>query len=160
MQSRISVAGHAQSREKQFATSGKSLALFHHRAIRKTPMPLPGTGLFGAIAGRHPSSQLTLHRLASAKHRRARCRAARVFRSESLGDIDVTTIPDLNTTTTPAAIPQTRAAAAPRIKLLPHGFCIDHPDPELGERLMGETLGVSGPDAMHGILRQLVRASV
>jgi hypothetical protein len=28
-------------------------------------MPLPGTGLFGAIAGRHPSPQLKLHRLAT-----------------------------------------------------------------------------------------------
>jgi len=55
---------------------------------------------------------------------------------------------------------QTRAAVAPRIKLLPHGYCIDHPDPELGEQLMAETLGVADADAMHGMLRQLVRASV
>jgi hypothetical protein len=76
----------------------------------------------------------------------------------------VTTIPDLNKTAASAATRQATIAAAPvaapRIKLLPQGFCIDHPDPELGERLMAETLGVADPDAMHGILRQLVRASV
>ena len=76
----------------------------------------------------------------------------------------MTTIPDLTKTTVSAATRQAKTAAAPaaapRIKLLPHGFCIDHPDPELGERLMAETLGVADPDAMHGMLRQLVRASV
>jgi hypothetical protein len=37
---------------KHFDTSGKSAALFHHRAICKTPMALPDNGLFGAIAGK------------------------------------------------------------------------------------------------------------
>jgi hypothetical protein len=72
----------------------------------------------------------------------------------------MTTIPDLNKTMAPAATPQAKAAAAPRIKLTPQGFCIDHPDPELGERLMADALGVADPDAVHGMLRQLVRASV
>ena len=54
---------------------------------------------------------------------------------------------------------QTKPAALPRIKFLSHGFSIDHPDPELGEQLMADALGVADPDAMHGILRQLVRAS-
>jgi hypothetical protein len=72
----------------------------------------------------------------------------------------MTTIPDITKTTASAATRQASAAAAPRIKLLPHGFCIDHPDPELGDRLMADTFGVADPDAMHGILRQLVRASV
>jgi hypothetical protein len=73
---------------------------------------------------------------------------------------------DLNRNTAPtpstaiAATDQTKAAAAPRIKLLSHGFSIDHPDPELGERLMADALGVADRDAMDGILRQLVRASV
>src|SRR6266571_6549155 len=58
------------------------------------------------------------------------------------------------------ATDQTKAAAAVRVKLLPHGFCIDHPDPEHGERLMADALGVSDRDAMHGILKQLVKASV
>jgi hypothetical protein len=70
------------------------------------------------------------------------------------------TVADLDKPTAIAATDQTKAAAAPRIKLLPHGFSIDHPDPELGEQLMADALGVADRDAMHGILRQLVKASV
>ena len=70
------------------------------------------------------------------------------------------TAPDLTISTAIAATDPTKAAAAPRIKLLSHGFSIDHPDPELGEQLMADTLGVADRDAMHGIVRQLVRASV
>ncbi len=40
------------------------------------------------------------------------------------------------------------------------GFRIDHPDPELGEQLMANALGVADREAMDGILRQLVKASV
>jgi hypothetical protein len=36
---------------------------------------------------------------------------------------------------------------------------IDHPDPERGERLMAETLGVPDRDAMYGMLGQLLKAS-
>ena len=76
----------------------------------------------------------------------------------------MTIAPDLTMSTTIAttdqAKDQAKAAAAPRIKLLPHGFSIDHPDPELGEQLMANALGVTDRDAMDGILRQLVRASV
>jgi len=72
----------------------------------------------------------------------------------------VNTVPDLNKAMAIEATGQTRAAAAPRIKLSPRGFAIDHPDPELGEQLMADALGVTDRDAMHGILRQLVRASV
>ena len=68
--------------------------------------------------------------------------------------------PDLNKPTAIEATGQTKAAAVPRVKLSSRGFAIDHPDPELGEQLMAETLGVADRDAMHGILRQLVRASV
>lgn len=69
------------------------------------------------------------------------------------------TAPDL---TMPTAIASTDGAeaAAPRIKLSSHGFSIDHPDPELGEQLMANALGVTDREAMDGILRQLVRASV
>ena len=69
------------------------------------------------------------------------------------------TAPDSTMTTAIAATDQTKAAAAPRIKLQSHGFSIDHPDPELGEQLMANALGVADRDAMDGILRQLVRAS-
>jgi hypothetical protein len=70
------------------------------------------------------------------------------------------TAPDLTMSTTIATTDQTEAAAAPRIKLLSHGFSIDHPDPEIGEQLMANALGVADREAMHGILRQLVKASV
>jgi hypothetical protein len=99
---------------------------------------------------------LKLHRLATANDRP---RIAEP-RARARGDIDVNTVPDLNKATAIAATDQTRAAAAPRIKLLSHGFSIDHPDPELGEQLMAEALGVADRDAMHGILKQLVKASV
>src|SRR5580704_12747302 len=70
------------------------------------------------------------------------------------------TAPDLAMPTTIAATDPAKAAAAPRIKLLSHGFAIDHPDPEIGEQLMADTLGVADREAMHGIIRQLVKASV
>jgi len=70
------------------------------------------------------------------------------------------TAPDLTTSTTTAATDPTKAAAAPRIKLQSHGFVIDHQDQELGERLMANALGVADREAMHGIIRQLVKASV
>src|SRR6202051_1208017 len=70
------------------------------------------------------------------------------------------TAPDLAMPTTITATDPTKAAAAPGIRLSPHGFSIDHPDPKLGEQLMADALGVADRDAMHGILTQLVKASV
>jgi hypothetical protein len=72
----------------------------------------------------------------------------------------VNTVPDLNKATAVAATGRTKPAAAVRVKLLSHGFAVDHPDPELGEQLLAEALGAADRDAMHGILRQLVKASV
>jgi hypothetical protein len=66
---------------------------------------------------------------------------------------------DLTMPTAIAVTEQTQAAPVPRIKLSSQGFSIDHPDPELGEQLMANALGVTDRDAMDGILRQLVRAS-
>ena len=63
---------------------------------------------------------------------------------------------DTAATTAIAATVQTKADAAP---LLSHEFSIEHPDPEPGEQLMANALGVADRDAMDGILRQLVRAS-
>src|SRR5437016_4209341 len=76
------------------------------------------------------------------------------------GDIDVNTVPDLNKATAMAATAQTEAAKMPRLKLSSHGVAIDHPDPEHGELLMSDAFGVSDRDAMYGMLRQLVKASV
>ena len=70
------------------------------------------------------------------------------------------TIPAPDKTTAIAATDRSKAAVAPRLTFSPQGVSIDHPDPELGERLMSDALGVADPDAMHGILRQLVKASV
>ena len=122
-------------------------------------MALPDNGLFGAQA-KNPYPQLKLHRLATANDRLRVAEPRALCDARAGGDIDMKTVPDLNKATAMAATDQTETAAAPRIKLLPHGFSIDHPDPELGERLMADALGVADRDAMHGILRQLVKASV
>jgi hypothetical protein len=76
------------------------------------------------------------------------------------GDIDVNTVPDLDTTNAVATTNQNPATMRPRIKLTSRSIAIDHPDPEQGERLMSDAFGVADPDAMYGMLRQLVRASV
>jgi hypothetical protein len=101
---------------------------------------------------------LKLYRLASA-NARLRVAEPRTCRAPTRNP-DMNTAPDLAMPTAIAATDQTHPTAAPRIKLSSHGFSIDHPDPELGERLMANALGVTDRDAMDGILRQLVRASV
>ncbi|MBR0824522.1 hypothetical protein JQ596_03155 [Bradyrhizobium manausense] len=55
---------------------------------------------------------------------------------------------------------RTTASEVPQIRFSSRGFAIDHPDAEAGERLMMEALGVPDREAMHGILTQLVKASV
>lgn len=70
------------------------------------------------------------------------------------------TAPDATAATSVTATAPAMADAVPRIKLLSNGFVIDHPDQALGERLIADALGVGDRDAMDGILRQLVRASV
>jgi hypothetical protein len=72
----------------------------------------------------------------------------------------VNMIPDIDKATAIAATGQAKAAATVQVKLSPRGVSIDHPDPELGEALMAEALGVTDRDAMDGLLRQLVKASV
>jgi len=70
------------------------------------------------------------------------------------------TVPDPNKAMAMAATGQTSATKAPRLKLSSDGVAIDHPDLDHGERLMSDALGVADRDAMYGMLRQLVRASV
>jgi hypothetical protein len=55
---------------------------------------------------------------------------------------------------------QPKPAAAPRLIISTSGVSIDHPDREFAERLMAKALGVADRDAMHGILQQLLKASV
>ena len=50
-------------------------------------------------------------------------------------------------------------AANPRVKLYKRRIAISHPDPQAGERLLAEALGAADRDALHGMLRQLVKAS-
>ncbi|PJG51683.1 hypothetical protein CVM73_29625 [Bradyrhizobium forestalis] len=51
-------------------------------------------------------------------------------------------------------------AVSPRVKLYKRRIAISHPDPQAGERLLAEALGAADRDALHGMLRQLVKASV
>lgn len=48
---------------------------------------------------------------------------------------------------------------SPRIKLGRRRILIRHPDAQAGERLLAEALGAVDRDALHGILRQLMKAS-
>ncbi|WP_199580924.1 hypothetical protein [Bradyrhizobium sp. MOS003] len=48
----------------------------------------------------------------------------------------------------------------PRVKLTGQRIAIQHPDLETGEHLVGEALGAVDQDALHGILKQLMKASV
>src|SRR6266700_202024 len=93
-------------------------------------MALPNNGLFGAIAGKKSLQlklyRLKLHRLATANDRLRVAAPRALCDARARGDIDVNAVPDLNKATALAATGQTKAAAAPRIKLLPHGFSIDH----------------------------------
>ena len=115
---------------------------------RAGPLRLPKTF--------HPS--LKPHLAAAATHRPRVAETARVPR-ELAKDLDMNTVPDPTSSTAISAPVPAKTTATPRIKLLPHGFAIDHPDPDAGERLMAEALGVTDREAMDGILRQLVRAS-
>jgi len=49
---------------------------------------------------------------------------------------------------------------SPRIKLNRREIVIQHSDAQIGERLMGEALGAVDRDALHGFLKQLMKASV
>jgi hypothetical protein len=100
---------------------------------------------------------LKLHRRAAANNR-LRVAKPRVCRACE-GSLAMNTAPDLAMPNVAATDPA-KTAATPRIRLSSQGFSIDHPDRELGEQLMADALGVADRDAMHGILRQLVKASV
>ena len=86
----------------------------------KRPWPCP-TGSSARLQAKNPYPQLKLHRLvklhrlATAKGRLSRCRAARACHARARGDIDVNPVPDLNKATAIAATGQTKAAAAPRV---------------------------------------------
>ena len=66
----------------------------------------------------------------------------------------------LTSAETSALAPPDQRQAMPRVKISRRRISIDHPDQDAGERLMAAALGVGDRDAMYGILRQLVKASV
>lgn len=59
-----------------------------------------------------------------------------------------------------AANDRTGLGASPRVKLSRRRISIDHPDPRAGERLLADALGAVDRDALDGLLKQLVKASV
>ncbi|MDI3564049.1 hypothetical protein [Bradyrhizobium sp. Arg816] len=71
-----------------------------------------------------------------------------------------TTSPNRHTTPPVATTDRSDPAASPRVKLYKWRIAINHPDPQAGERLLADALGAVDRDALHGILKQLVQASV
>ncbi|MCP3397883.1 hypothetical protein [Bradyrhizobium sp. CCGB20] len=71
----------------------------------------------------------------------------------------MTTSPKRHATPPVAANDRSGFIASPRIKLYKRRIAIDHPDPQAGERLLADALGAVDRDALHGILKQLVKAS-
>src|SRR3979490_3093593 len=67
--------------------------------LAKRPWPCPTTGCSARLQAKNPYPQLKLHRLATAKARLSRCRAARACHARARGDIDVNPVPDLNMAT-------------------------------------------------------------
>lgn len=53
-----------------------------------------------------------------------------------------------------------RSKPSPRIKLTRQHILIQHPDAQAGEQLMADALGAVDRDALHGFLKQLMKASV
>ena len=71
----------------------------------------------------------------------------------------MTTAPSLHVTSKLATNDRSACAANPRIKLYKHRIAVSYPDPQAGEQLLAEALGAADRDALHGILRQLAKAS-
>lgn len=61
---------------------------------------------------------------------------------------------------TTLAATDNRSRPSPRIKLTRRSIVIQHPDAQAGERLLADALGAVDRDALHGILKQLMKASV
>ncbi|MCP3369989.1 hypothetical protein [Bradyrhizobium cajani] len=70
----------------------------------------------------------------------------------------MTTSPNC-TSASPIAAPE-RGGPTPRVRLYRRRLMIQHPDPQAGERLLADALGAADRDALHGILKQLMKASV
>ncbi|MBW7972642.1 hypothetical protein [Bradyrhizobium sp. BR 10289] len=71
----------------------------------------------------------------------------------------MTTAPSLPATSPLAANDHSTRAAPPRVRLYKRRIAINHHDPQAGEQLLAEALGAADRDALHGLLRQLAKAS-
>ncbi|RXT45708.1 hypothetical protein [Bradyrhizobium betae] len=71
----------------------------------------------------------------------------------------MTTVPSLHIASPLAANDRSAPAANPRVKFYKRRIAISHPDPQAGEQLLSEALGAVDRDALHGLLRQLAKAS-
>jgi hypothetical protein len=71
----------------------------------------------------------------------------------------MTTFPNRSITSPLAADNRSLPAARPRIKLYKRRIAISHADPQAAEPLLAEALGAADRDALHGMLRQLAKAS-
>ncbi|WP_245318490.1 hypothetical protein [Bradyrhizobium sp. DOA1] len=71
----------------------------------------------------------------------------------------MTISPNRQITSPLAADNRSLPAARPRVKLYKHRIAISHADPQSAEQLLAETLGAADRDALHGMLRQLAKAS-
>ncbi|TYO61726.1 hypothetical protein FXV83_36600 [Bradyrhizobium hipponense] len=72
----------------------------------------------------------------------------------------MTTSANHNPTASIASNNHAALAASPRVKLSRRRIRIDHPDPRAGARLLADALGAVDRDALDGLLKQLVKASV
>jgi len=79
-------------------------------------MTLPGSGLFGAIAGRRPEPTIEV---APARHREGRLSRRRTAREapRARGDIDVNTVSDIDEATVSAATSQANVWQDGRLRL-------------------------------------------
>jgi len=71
----------------------------------------------------------------------------------------MTTAPSLHVTSKLATNDRGPPSAPPRVKLYKRRIAISYPDPQAGEQLLADALGAADRDALHGLLRQLAKAS-
>lgn len=131
------------------------MAGWHHRNNRERP-GLPGHGRADAVA-RKPL--IDLQKSQPPRNKRAIGFAhGEPSRPRRKGHFDMT-IP-ANSNSAAPMVANDRSRPSPRIKLSRRRIAIQHPDPQAGERLLAEALGAVDRDALHGLLKQLMSASV
>ncbi|MET4606316.1 hypothetical protein ABIB90_005817, partial [Bradyrhizobium sp. JR4.1] len=139
--------------QSSFDSSGKTLAECHHRNIRLRPRR-PTTGRLAAIV-RKPF--INIPKIPQTRSERSMSRAMSPLGQRTQ---HMTRSAKRHSTLPVAANDRSGPAASPRIKLYKRGIAILHADPQAGERLLAEALGAADRDALHGLLSQLVKASV